>query len=245
MGELGLNQADLGRLLGKSQTWVSQSLFGDTERAIRRMAINQPAQLQQLISRLKLDAAGFSRLIGLDVQALLAVTAAPKPKAKSPKREQRLIQSNHPISLVQHRGTVSAGLSGSASESLEYHPLPQDWLTPFDPEVVFTLDVNGDSMTSTEVSHDIQQGYRVLVHGQLQPQPGDIVVVWLPGRELGVIKVWYQEDKHAMLESYNPQRPPIVLGPEEPGTLCGVVLGWWVPYRQLRRQGSGNRRRKL
>jgi SOS-response transcriptional repressor LexA len=99
-------------------------------------------------------------------------------------------------------------------------------------------------MTSTEVTHDIREGYTVLVHGQLQPQPGDVVVVWLPERELGVIKVWHQEQRHIVLESYNPQIPPIVLSPDEPGELCGVVLGWWVAYRQLSRQGKGNRRRR-
>jgi SOS-response transcriptional repressor LexA len=240
--ELGLNQADLGRFLGRSQTWVSQSLFGDPERTIRRLAVNQPQHLQRLIQKLQLDPAGFSRLMGLDVEALLAASKAPgvKPKASEPLRPELL----RGIPLVSHRGTVSAGLSGSSSESHGVRPLPQDWLGSFDPGEVFTLDVNGDSMTSTEVTHDIREGYTVLVHGQLQPQPGDVVVVWLPERELGVIKVWHQEQRHIVLESYNPQIPPIVLSPEEPGELCGVVLGWWVAYRQLARQGKGNRRRR-
>jgi len=241
-----LNQADLGRLLDKSQTWVSQSLFDDTERTIRRMAVNQPGQLQKLIQKLQLDPGGFSRLIGLDVEALLAASQAPRGIIRRGKADPLRENLLHSVPLVRHRGTVSAGLvgSGGSNEALDYRPLPQDWLGSYDPEEVFTLDVNGDSMTSTEVAHAIHQGYTVLVHGKLEPQPEDIVVVWLPEREIGVIKVWHEEQKHIVLESYNPKVPPIVLSPDEPGEINGVVLGWWVAYRQLSRQGKGNRRRR-
>ena len=53
MSDVGLSQADVAQSLGKSQGWVSQYLFRDTSRTLRRMLVDSPEMLERLADALQ------------------------------------------------------------------------------------------------------------------------------------------------------------------------------------------------
>ncbi|NJK43974.1 MAG: hypothetical protein HC933_06525 [Pleurocapsa sp. SU_196_0] len=115
-------------------------------------------------------------------------------------------------------------------------PLPA--ALKYNPDDLYVLDVNGDSMTCPDVQKTIPAGSSVLFHAKLEPRNGKIVAAWLPGigpsaGGMGVLKTFRRkETEGVVLESYNPSgaRYPAQLYPDM--MIQGVCLGFWLdmPY---------------
>lgn len=122
-------------------------------------------------------------------------------------------------------GTVSAGLAG-VEEMVEYSDS-----IPIDPqskvfrhareENLVALLVNGDSMMSDATSRKIAPGSHIIVEVGAAPRDGQLVVAWLPERDIAVVKQ-YRENSNTILRSLNPAGPVFRLG-EEPIEIRGVV----------------------
>jgi SOS-response transcriptional repressor LexA len=146
------------------------------------------------------------------------------------------VQIRH-LGLVQAMMQISRG--SLASKGVQRHrfvtcPLPA--ASKYNPDDLYVLDVDGDSMTCPEVQRSIPAGSSMLFHGKLEPRNGKIVAAWLPsvGRNgLGVLKVFRRkETEGVVLESYNPSgaRYPAQQYPDM--IVQGVCLGYWMdmPY---------------
>lgn len=144
---------------------------------------------------------------------------------------------------VKHLGLVQAMMQipkgALSSKGVARHrfvtcPLPA--ASKYNPDDLYVLDVDGDSMTCAEVQKSIPAGSSMLFHAKLEPRNGKIVAAWLPsvGRQgLGVLKVFRRkETEGVVLESYNPSgaRYPAQQYPDM--IVQGVCLGYWMdmPY---------------
>lgn len=135
-------------------------------------------------------------------------------------------EAYNPSLRVPVVGTVSAGLA-AIEEIVE-----ADSFLYIDPHVVTSvrnaapgslvgLIVNGDSMVSDSAARTVPHNSHVVVELGAVPQNGDLVVAWLPNRDTLVLKM-YQDDRNAVLKSFNPRGPVFRLG-EEPIEVRGVV----------------------
>jgi SOS-response transcriptional repressor LexA len=134
---------------------------------------------------------------------------------------------DHDTEEVEFWGTVSAGNGHSRSAPLGMIRWEKDIVRKYRRYGLYALEVNGTSMYSEDMPYSIPPGAKVLIARDLEPRPTDVVVVWLPERGRhgeGVLKTWRSEDDHVVLKSWNPSVAPIVVGPEEPHHLQGVVV---------------------
>ena len=124
-------------------------------------------------------------------------------------------------------GTVSAGLSAieeivEAETFLSIDPrVAPHQLASAPPGSLYALLVNGDSMVSDFAAKEVRHGSHVVVEVGAAPTHGNLVVAWLPTREILVVKA-YQEGSDVVLRSYNPRGPIFRLG-AEPVEIRGVV----------------------
>lgn len=126
-------------------------------------------------------------------------------------------------------GIIGAGLNprAYAADSLETVNIPDfPAIENYADEDLMVLKVSGDSMISEDVRLTIPEGSTAVFHIHLQPQPGDVVAVWLEREGVGVLKVFTPEVyEHVILESYNKRHLPIILTEDNPGEVQGVYLG--------------------
>ena len=111
MSEIGLSQADVAQSLGKSQGWVSQYLFRDTSRTLRRMLIDSPEMLEHLANALKWPLDALLREAKLTLPGF-----APQARAST---ESRLI----PLYTLSR---------GSLTAEAERFPFTETWEGAFD-----------------------------------------------------------------------------------------------------------------
>lgn len=81
--------------------------------------------------------------------------------------------------------------------------------------------VNGDSMVSDYASRLVMPGSHIVVEVGAQPVDGNLVVAWLPNRNVAVLKQ-YRESGETILRSYRPGGPVFRLA-SEPFEIRGVV----------------------
>lgn len=234
MTELGVTQSALGRAIGRSQTWVSQSLLDDTEATMRRLWISEPDTFHSLMVALKWGADDFEQSTGLTIPMGmhgLGGDDSSTPETRADK--ERGSGGAHPVRFV---GSVSAGLTGDGIA------MPIDWIHVADQFLgdhrardLFALEVTGDSMVSEDTRLTIPPGSIVIVHEHLQPRPGSVVVAWLDDQDLGVLKVYKRQGDGAVwLLSHNSEHEPIKVSDETPATIRGVMIGHWTPAQGAR-----------
>lgn len=121
-----------------------------------------------------------------------------------------------PVVHVPLVGDVAAGVGVLAEENVEeVLPLPQQ-LTGGGS--LFMLRVRGDSM----VDAGILGGDYVVVRGQQDAEPGDVVVAGIPGDE-ATVKTYRRRRGRVVLEPANPDYSPIDL-PASEVTIYGKVV---------------------
>lgn len=87
---------------------------------------------------------------------------------------------------------------------------------------LYALRVTGDSMYSENVRFSVPDGGVVIVHRELAPVRGDIVVAYIEELDVGVVKS-YGEPEDVTLSSYNPTGP-IYRANQYRIRMCGVVV---------------------
>ncbi len=102
-------------------------------------------------------------------------------------------------------GRISCGNSALAYEDIEgYEPTPKEWLNG---EEYFYLRAKGDSMIGARI-HD---GDLLLIRKQPEVENGEIAVVLI--EDEAALKRVFKRDQHLVLQSENPNYPPILAPP--------------------------------
>ncbi len=113
-----------------------------------------------------------------------------------------------PVRHVPLVGDVAAGTGVLAAENIEETlPLPEDFTGD---GTVFMLRVRGDSM----IDAGILDGDYVVVHQQPTAEPGDTVVVGIPGEE-ATVKTFLRRRGKVVLRPENPTLDEMVFDPSE------------------------------
>lgn len=87
---------------------------------------------------------------------------------------------------------------------------------------LYALRVTGDSMYSERARFSVPDGSTLIVHRELEPVRGDIVVAYIEDLDLGVVKE-YGEPEEVTLSSYNPTGP-LYRANQHRIRICGVVV---------------------
>jgi SOS-response transcriptional repressor LexA len=234
LNELGKSQNALAKHIDRSQGWVSQYLFGETEETLKRLAKDAPARLLSLLRFLEWTPEQFAKdavKVGVDVQDIVKNLVHPAMPGFIPYDDEDTEE-------VDFWGTVSAGNGMSHATPLGKMRWERDLVKRYQKYGLYSLEVDGTSMYSEDIPYSIPPGAKVLVARNLEPKPGDVIVVWLPERGnngIGVLKAWQdkREQGYVVLNSWNREVPPIVLTNNEPHLFQGVVVGVQFNPREL------------
>lgn len=93
----------------------------------------------------------------------------------------------------------------------------------------FCLRVDGQSMSNPGAKPSYDQGDVIFVDPGRAAQPGDRVVVRLEGQRQATFKQYLEEDGRKFLKALNPDWKPRYIEINGEATICGVVIGKWVP----------------
>lgn len=122
-------------------------------------------------------------------------------------------------------GRVAAGLPILAVDNIEdSFPLPSILLKGSQPDEVFMLRVQGDSM----INIGIRPGDVIVVNRTLQCEDGDIVVARIED-ESATVKRLFRDKDHARLEPENEYYDPIIV-PYDKIDIVGKVIGLLRPF---------------
>ncbi len=121
-----------------------------------------------------------------------------------------------PARHVPLLGDVAAGTDVLAQENVEeLLPLPEDYCGDGQ---LFMVRVRGESM----IEAGILDGDLVTVRQQAEVNPGDIVVVGIPGGE-ATVKTWRRDGDKVVLVPANPTMTPMVFDADEVSVFGRVV----------------------
>lgn len=107
----------------------------------------------------------------------------------------------------------------------------EDWLpcpVKHGPQT-FCLIVDGQSMSNPGIKPSYEEGDVIFVDPGKSAQPGDRVVVRLEGQVKAIFKQYLEEDGRKLLKALNPDWKPRYTEINGDATICGVVIGKWVP----------------
>lgn len=93
----------------------------------------------------------------------------------------------------------------------------------------FCLAVEGESMSNPGVRPSYEPGDIIFVDPGRAAQPGDRVVVRLDNQQQATFKQYLEEDGRKFLRAINPDWRPKFIEIDGDATICGVVIGKWVP----------------
>ncbi|MPS98579.1 MAG: hypothetical protein E2581_08770 [Pseudomonas sp.] len=93
----------------------------------------------------------------------------------------------------------------------------------------FCLAVEGESMSNPGVRPSYEPGDIIFVDPGRAAQPGDRVVVRLDNQQQATFKQYLEEDGRKFLRALNPDWKPRLTPIDGEATICGVVIGKWVP----------------
>lgn len=113
--------------------------------------------------------------------------------------------------------------------------MPSDVAERYGSYGLYALEVDGDSMYCDDLPYSIPPGSFVVVARELEPRPGDLVIAWLKGKGVGYLKELEAKRGHQILKSWNPEVPPIVVGPDEEVEIQGVVVHVGFDPRRVKR----------
>lgn len=191
MTQRELTQLAVAKALGRSQTWVSQSLLDDTERTIRRLWVSHPEAINRLLGLLDWDPASFHRATGLDI-----------PIPPSDKDEVTLVNPDlrGGTRRIPVYDLLSAGPGGDGGTVIAEVDIPEAWKGDH-----AAYQVVGDSM-----SPRIPDGSTVIVRCQDYASPGNIIVAYSPEHGM-LVKLFERatDDGQCVLTSFNAAYAPI------------------------------------
>lgn len=93
----------------------------------------------------------------------------------------------------------------------------------------FCLRVDGQSMSNPGYKPSYEEGDIIFVDPGRAACPGDRVVVRLESQAKATFKQYLEEDGRKMLKALNPDWKPRYVEINGEATICGVVIGKWVP----------------
>lgn len=106
-------------------------------------------------------------------------------------------------------GSISCGNGLLAYKDIEgYEPTPREWVKGGE---YFYLRAKGDSMVGARI-HD---GDLLLIRKQDTVEDGEIAAVLIKDYDEAILKRVFYSDGKLILQSENPQYPPILVSPEE------------------------------
>lgn len=194
MSEMGLTQGALGRSLGRSQTWVSQSLLDDTERTLRHLWAKEPARFTRLLEVLNWAPQELALETGI---VLPATTLGDAPQGNV---HLDIPDLRGGTQLVPVYDLLSAGPGGDGGNVIDVIDIPASWEGRH-----AAYQVTGDSM-----SPDIPDGARVVIRAQDYASPGNEIVAWVPDHGMVVKRLErITPEGDFVLTSYNPAYKPI------------------------------------
>lgn len=135
------------------------------------------------------------------------------------------------VNEAPYLGKISAGWNGNSfrDDGGGKRNVP-DWVVRrFGLEHIFVLDVVGDSMVCENVRDSVPPGSECYFHAKMKPEIGDKIAVWLPRRDMGVLKIFRPGEGYVILESYNKHHEPIILSEFDEAVIQGVMIGKTSP----------------
>ncbi len=220
MRELGLSQPALGRMIGKSHSWVNVYLLEKPAETIRKMWAKNPQDLDRLLRALQWTSEEFTRATGIELPGAPLKRMGARPVT---------------MTTVPFHGVVSAGRGTSHAEPMGEIEVPSDVVERYGSYGLYALEVDGDSMFCEDLPYSIPPGSFVVVARDLEPRPGDLVIAWLRGKGVGYLKELEQRRGHQVLKSWNPEVPPLVVSPDDEVEIQGVVVHVGFDPRKVRR----------
>lgn len=96
-------------------------------------------------------------------------------------------------------------------------------------KLTFCLRVEGESMKNPGAKPSYEPGDLIFVDPDKSARPGDRVVAKLDDQPKATFKQYMEEDGRKLLKALNPDWKPRYLEFSGNASLCGVVIGKWVP----------------
>lgn len=93
----------------------------------------------------------------------------------------------------------------------------------------FCLTVEGESMKNPGARPSYEPGDVIFVDPDVAAKPGDRVVARLESQVAATFKQYLEEDGQKLLKALNPDWQPRYIPINGDATICGVVIGKWVP----------------
>lgn len=186
-------QITFARELGKSQPWISQSLLSDTERTLRRLALDEPETFTLMLKLLDWDYATLRSETG----ALSDVLLPGEVPGEVTLTDSDVGASSRHTDVYD---MLSAGPGNDGGTVVGTIDIPETWRGEHAAYLV-----SGDSM-----SPRIPDGSTVVIKCQDYASPGNIIVAWVPEHGM-VVKELKQSNREGfwLLTSFNPDYPPI------------------------------------
>jgi len=128
------------------------------------------------------------------------------------------------ISLVQAGNWSAIADTFQPGDAEEWLPCPRRHSSK-----TFCLTVKGDSMHSPGAKPSYADGDIIFVDPEMAAQVGDRVVVRLDDKDEATFKQLMEEDGRRYLKALNPDWKPRYIEINGNATICGVVIGKWVP----------------
>lgn len=131
------------------------------------------------------------------------------------------------IRYITDGGVIGAGWNFNSmaySRHAKKAVTNNDYLDRFSDDILFTLTVQGDSMTCADVRFSIPEKTTVIM-AKIEPQPGDVIAVYLPEYDMGILKIFRPQEDSVVLESYNREHQPIRMTLETEFEIQGVMVG--------------------
>ena len=213
--ELGLSQSELAKAIGVTDAYISA-----VERDVRSITRWPWQRLEALRKALRWTPEEFAEATGVEL-----------PGSPLERMDARLVI----MTKVPLLGVVSAGRGMSHAEPMGEVEVPSDVVERYGSYGLYALEVDGDSMYCDDLPYSIPPGSIVVVARDLEPRPGDLVIAWLKSKGVGYLKELEQRRGHQVLKSWNPEVPPLVVGPEDEVEIQGVVVHVGFDPRRVRR----------
>lgn len=195
MSERELTQGKFAKKLGRSQTWISQSLLDDTERTLRRLIINDPEMLQRLLDALDWDLDTLLHETGIRMNVPIPTPNIYTDEALIDSQDLRQATTTIPVFDL-----LSAGPGSDGGTIVDYVDVPESWKGQH-----AAYQVNGESMAPK-----IPDRSAVIIRCQDYASPGNIIVCYTPdeGMLVKYLDRITEEGMH-LLASLNPNFRPI------------------------------------
>lgn len=216
---------------------MSVSTFGERMKALREQRGWSQAQLAEAVgisqvSIAKIEkggetkhAAKIAAALGTSVEELSGLKPATASTRSHDDHSERVVHRLVPLISSVQAGNWSDIVENFRSGDAE------DWLpcpVRHGPNT-FCLKVEGESMSNPGGKPTYEPGDVIFVDPGRAAQPGDRVVVRLEAHSQATFKQYLEEDGRKLLRALNPDWKPRFIEINGEATICGVVIGKWVP----------------